>query len=63
MHGHFSENEIAYLTGEIDLEEAAEIIWASEAFRKTWIGGKQISECHESRRVLMRILTARKNPC
>ena len=35
IHGHFRENEIAYLTGEMDLEEAAEISGcSSEAFRR-----------------------------
>ena len=35
IHGHFRENEIAYLTGEMDLEEAAEMSGcSSEAFRR-----------------------------
>jgi DNA-directed RNA polymerase specialized sigma24 family protein len=35
IHGHFRENEIAYLMGEMDLEEAAEVSGCShEAFRR-----------------------------
>ena len=35
VYGHFNENEIAYLMGEIDLEEAAKVSGCScEAFRK-----------------------------
>jgi len=35
VHGHFKENEIAYLTGEIELDEAAAISGCGcEAFRK-----------------------------
>jgi hypothetical protein len=35
IHGHFRENEIAYLMGEMDLEEAAEMSGSSsEAFRR-----------------------------
>jgi len=35
IHGHFRENEIAYLMGELDLEEAAAISGcSSDAFRK-----------------------------
>ncbi|MBN2033248.1 MAG: hypothetical protein JW836_08225 [Deltaproteobacteria bacterium] len=35
IHGHFKENEIAYLMGEMDLEEAAAISGcSSDAFRR-----------------------------
>jgi hypothetical protein len=35
IHGHFRENEIAYLMGELDLEEAAEMSGcSSEIFRR-----------------------------
>jgi hypothetical protein len=36
VHGHFQKNEIAYLMGEIELEEAAELSGCSpDAFRKS----------------------------
>ena len=60
IHGHLRENEIAYLMGEIELEEAAEKSGCScEGFRRNL--DRRKAERHESRGLLMRRSSAREN--